>query len=87
MNIEIDKKKIEKAINSTSFENLSELETKHGFEESVVDKKTGKNKKFFNLGPKNDWRKLLDNETINEIEEKFNFEMKELGYLYETKFR
>ena len=81
MNIEIDKKKIEKAINSTSFENLSELETKHGFEESVVDKKTGKNKKFFNLGPKNDWRKLLDNETINEIEEKFNSEMKELGYL------
>ena len=81
MNIEIDKNKIEKAINSTSFENLSELETKNGFGESVFDKKTGKNKKFFNLGPKNDWRKLVNNETINQIEEKFNSEMKELGYL------
>ena len=82
MNIKIDKDKIEKAINSTSFKNLSELETKYGFEESVIDKKTGKNKKFFNLGPKNDWKKLLDKEIVNEIEKEFKFEMEELGYLY-----
>ena len=81
MSIEIEKNKIEKAINTSSFKNLSELEQKYGFHESVIDKKTGKNKKFFNLGPKNDWKKLLDKETINEIEEKFNIEMKELGYL------
>jgi hypothetical protein len=41
-----------------------------------------KNKvKFFNLGPKNDWKKLLNNEIIEEINLKFNKEMKELKYL------
>ena len=37
--------------------------------------------KFFNLGPKNDWKHLLDKEIVDEIEEKFFEEMKELKYL------
>ena len=44
-------------------------------------KKTGEKKDFFNLGPNNDWNKLLDKKISMEIEEKFKIEMKELGYL------
>ena len=47
----------------------------------MEDKNTGKIKKFFNLGPKNDWKNLLDYKIRKEIENKFEQEMKELGYL------
>ena len=38
-------------------------------------------KKFFYLGPKNDWKKLLNENIRQEIENKLSNEMKELGYL------
>ena len=38
-------------------------------------------KKFFNLGPQNDWKKILDKKTLKYIENSFEIEMKELGYL------
>ena len=38
-------------------------------------------KKFFNLGPENNWKNLQDKKIINEIETNFSAEMKELGYL------
>ena len=81
MNLKINSEKIQKSIQSCSFKNLSDLEIKSDFSESVIDRKTGKKKKFFNLGPNNDWKKLLDENIRLEIEEKFNIEMKELGYL------
>ena len=81
MKLKIDKRKIDKAIHSCSFKNLSKLELKSEFMESTIDKKTGERKKFFNLGPNNDWKKLLDKDIRLEIEEKFNMEMRELGYL------
>jgi len=37
--------------------------------------------KFFFLGPENNWRKLLKQKTIIEIENKFKIEMKELKYI------
>ena len=36
---------------------------------------------FFNLGPKNDWRKLLDTKVKVNLEKAFEKEMIELGYL------
>ena len=36
---------------------------------------------FFNLGPKNDWKKILPDELKIKIEKHFKKEMKELGYL------
>ena len=39
--------------------NLKKLEKENGFAEAVNDKKKGE-KNFFNLGPENDWKKLLD---------------------------
>ncbi len=72
---------IEKAINSSSFDKLKTMEETKGFIESVKNKKTGEKNKFFFLGPKNDWRKILDKKIVDEINSKFEPEMKELGYL------
>ena len=75
-----DEKKINKAIETTSFKYMQNLEDKGYFSENARGHNENK-VKFFNLGPKNDWKKLLNNEIIEKINLKFNKEMKELGYL------
>ena len=77
----VDKKKLKNALDSTSFEKMQIAEKETGFFESKLDKKTGKKINFFNLGKKNDWKKLLDTKVSNEIENSFKEEMKELRYL------
>ena len=72
---------IEKAINSSSFDRLQKMEETKGFIESVENKKTGEKNKFFYLGPKNDWKKILDKDIADEIISRIGPEMKELGYL------
>ena len=79
-NLKFSKEQINKSIEESSFKNLSILEDKNGFVESVEDLKNNK-KKFFNLGPKNNWQKILDKKYINEIESSFSDETKELGYI------
>ena len=64
---------------STEFSKLQQSENKYGFKES--SNMSGFNKKFFNLGPKNDWKNLLKKEIKEKIENHFKEEMKELGYL------
>ncbi len=81
INFEINEKKFQNVIDSTSFESMQKLERKKGFNESSINEKTGEKIAFFNLGPKNDWKKSLDLEVINKIEKAFKKEMKELGYL------
>ena len=71
---------INDAIKLSSFDNLRKMEDEHGFTESPVNKDGEKNRFFF-LGPKNDWKNILDQRTITEINVEFNTEMKELGYL------
>ena len=56
------------------------MEDKHGFTESSIDNE-GKRNKFFYLGPKNDWREILESKYSEEISKKYEFEMRELGYL------
>ena len=79
--IKIEKEKIKQSIKSTSFKALSEMEKKQGFVESSVSPKTNKKVKFFNLGKENNWKKLLDNKTIQKINNAFKKEMIELNYL------
>ena len=79
--IKLDIVKLNSAIKSTEFEKMKTLEEQQDFEEAPIDKKTGKRRAFFNLGPKNDWSKLLDKKNINIIENNFKKEMLELGYL------
>ena len=81
LNIEFENNKINHAIKSNSFENLKKLEKEGGFEEAVSDKETGEKKEFFNLGPANDWSKLLSSELRESIEKEFEVEMRELGYI------
>ena len=73
----IDKNKIKNLIRTTSFEYLQKLEREIGFSEAGKDKKTGKNIPFFNLGPKNNWREILETNTRKQIEISF----REVGYL------
>ena len=60
---------------------MQKLEATGNFVESKKDKKTGENIKFFNMGVKNDWKKLLDNNIKENLEKELGDEMKELNYL------
>ena len=71
---------IDNAISLSSFDKLEKMEKDNGFTESNIDK-DGKRNKFFFLGPKNDWKKIIDNNTKSLIEKEFESEMKELKYL------
>ena len=77
----IDSIKLNKVIKSTEFYTVQKLEKKQTFVESIIDSENGKRKTFFNLGPKNDWKKILDNKNRKKIETSFKKEMLELGYL------
>ena len=81
LNIKFENERIDTAIKSNSFENLQRLEKENGFAESIIDKKTGQKKLFFNLGPDNNWTKLLKNELKESIEKEFETEMRELKYI------
>ncbi len=81
LNVKFENDKIDYAVKSNSFENLQKLEKQGGFGEAVKDKKTGEIKQFFNLGPANDWSKLLKNDVKESIEKEFKNEMRELGYI------
>ena len=77
----IDQKKFKNVIETTDFKQMQKLEEEKGFAEAKIHPKTGKKIKFFNLGPKNDWNKILDKTIRKKIEKHFKKEMKELGYL------
>ena len=77
----IDKKKLERAVESTNFNVLKNKEKSEGFEEAAFSKEEKKKKVFFNLGFNNRWKKLLKEEIREKIEKQFHQEMKELDYL------
>ena len=81
LNLKFETEKINLAVRSNSFSNLKKLEKENGFAEAIIDKETGKKKQFFNLGPENDWKKLLDTKLKEDIEREFETEMRELGYI------
>ena len=57
------------------------MEKNQGFIESTISYTTKQKIKFFNLGKKNNWKKLLDHKTIKKINNAFKNEMHELNYL------
>ena len=81
INISIDEDKIDKAIKTTSFSRMQNLEEQYGFEEAKINEITGQKVKFFNLGPKNHWGNSLNEKLRKKIEDKFKKEMLELNYL------
>ena len=79
--VKLDENKINKSIETTNFDNLLKMEEEGDFYESVISTKTKKKIKFFNLGKKNNWKKLLDKTIVKNIEVTFKKEMIELDYL------
>ena len=77
----LDKKKFQNALETTDFQNMKKLENEQGFEESMVDKKSGKKINFFHLGKKTDWKNSLDINLQNKLQKVFEKEMIEIGYL------
>jgi len=77
----VDKKKLERAIETTNFNVLKNKEKNEGFDEALYNKEEKKNKVFFNMGFNNRWKKLLREDIRKKIETEFAKEMKELGYI------
>ena len=80
ISIETNEVKNNNIVRTTSFDYLKNLEEKGSFNENAYET-IDKEKKFFNLGPQNNWENILDKKIKNEIEIKLSIEMKELGYL------
>ena len=77
--LEVDNKKLDNVLSTTSFEYLQKLEKDNNFPEAIQTK-DGKYATFFKYGKKNTG-KDLPKEIVNELENSLSLEMKELGYL------
>ena len=75
-----DKKAIN-ALSSTNFSNLKKVENTRGFSESLISKNNKKKIPFFHLGPKNDWKEILNKDFQNKINKIFKKNLKDLEYL------
>jgi len=62
------------------FDKLKSKEEKHGFKESVLSNKKKEKIPFFYLGPKNDWKKILNDNLRQKIESIFKEELIENDY-------
>ena len=79
--LNLNEKRVVSIVKKTSFENFKKNEQNGRFDENVMNKNRDRKIEFFFLGPKNNWKKLLKQKTIIEIERKFKNEMTELGYI------
>ena len=81
INIETNKEKNKKILETTSFQNLKAMEQKGLFKESVLNKNDKSKVDFFHLGPANKWKDYLSEDVKNNIEKNFHQEMIGLKYL------
>ena len=79
--IKTNKEKNYNIIKSTSFDQLKNMEKKGLFKEGIVNKFSNEKVDFFRLGPKNKWEDNLEKDIQKELENAFEKEMIELGYL------
>ena len=81
INEKVNIQKIKNTLRTTSFSKLKNNEVKHGFSEAVTSQKYKKKKiRFFNLGPENDWRKILNDDLKQKLNIIFKNELNELDY-------
>ena len=73
--------KAKNSIQSTSFNKMKKIEQSKGFNESVLSKNHSKKIPFFHLGPKNDWKKILNEDFIKNATLKFKPLLEELNYI------
>ena len=80
INEKINIEKLKNSVNSTFFDKLKKDEEKNGFSESITSTKTKSKIPFFYLGPKNNWKNILDEKLQIKISNTFKGEFNELGY-------
>ena len=80
INEKINIEKLKNSVNTTFFDKLKKDEEKNGFSESITSTKTKTKIPFFYLGPKNNWKNLLDEKLQIKIFNTFRGEFNELGY-------
>jgi hypothetical protein len=78
--IKVSDSQVKKAVKKSEFNNLRKMEKKVENQASVL-KNSSKKIKFFRKGESNQWKKSLNDEQINTIEEKFYKNLKFLGYI------
>jgi len=76
-----DKEKGKKIIKVCEFENLQKMEKENGFKESMIGKNSNEKLRFFNLGKENNYKKLLDDNLINQMN--FLYQEQLQKYYYE----
>ena len=76
-----NKEKALKCLDNCNFNNLKKLEDEKGFAEAITRKGSDEKIKFFNLGKDNDYRKLLNENLINKMNNLFQEEL--VKYKYE----
>ena len=78
---DFDEKKAINALSSTSFSNLKNFDNTIGFSESLVSKINKRKIPFFHLGPKNNWKQILDKDFQTKINRIFKKNLNDLEYL------
>jgi hypothetical protein len=79
-NDNFDDKKFKNALNSTKFKSLKNLEEKNQFTENVYSARDKRKIKFFFQGPENNWKKNLDSNLINEMNEYYKEDLIKFRY-------
>jgi len=75
-----NREKAKKVIQSCQFEKMKKMEREEGFAESVKKKTEDKKIDFFHLGPKNNYKELLNKDIISEMNSIYKDELKEFKY-------
>jgi hypothetical protein len=76
----INKDKLKNSVGSTFFDKLKNDEKTNGFVEAVPSKINKDKIPFFNLGPDNDWKKILDKDQQIKLTDIFEEDLIELRY-------
>jgi hypothetical protein len=76
----INKNKIKNAVSSSLFSKLKEKEKIEGFFEAPQSKLGDSKIPFFNLGPKNNWKKILNDDLKDKLNNIFKKQLDELSY-------
>ena len=79
-NFKFKLKDVIESVDNCDFVNMKNQENNHGFVEAPTNN-LGEPMKFFNLGPNNNWEKMLNPKIVKNLENEFGSEMKEIGYL------
>ena len=77
--VKVNKIRLKNSLISTTFDKLKDREKEYGFSEAVSFT-SNKKSKFFNLGPKNNWKKILNKKFKDKITKAFEINLKELNY-------